>query len=377
MMPLLSTSRTSHRHACLTGEAPLLSSQQWADHRKSRFTFTQLLPSFDRFMIPSICLILFTISSVVDVNCQAAGEREAGANTPVRYSLPPDVLQKPYSFARETIPLHRSDVRYRVATQVNFLLLDARSILIEWLMQHDARGWLLKELLEKEGVPHEFILFPPVLPAMAKSNQKVSYSGIWFLDKPCNKHEGIEMEDDAWHDDRMDIQLATRCFAARIKSLRSQIKGESWLMAAAAYIGSPASITEAQLKWDTFSFWDIPLPPVTEQLITRWIALNIINTNRQFYGIDLPRQNPLVFEQLVGIRLTRDLSIAQISHLLGMPAREVLALNSKIKPTNPVFPAKVGDRVATHTMQVLKGKGALLMEKLRNEGYLHGNQGNR
>ncbi len=268
------------------------------------------------------------------------------------------------------MPLQRSDVRYRITAQINFLLLDARSVLLEWLIQHESRGWLLKQLLEKEEVPREFTLFAAVLPGMVKGNQKVSHSGIWFLDKPCEKHEGLEMEDNAWRDDRMDIQLATRCFASRIKSMRSQVKGESWLMAAAAYAAGETVIKDAQIKWDSTSFWDIPLPSNIEQLITRWIALTIINAHRQFYDINVPKQAPLVFEQLVGIRLTRDLSIGQIAQFLGLPAREVLTINPKIKVNNPIFPAKVGARVVTHTIHAPKGKGSLLMEKLRSAGYL-------
>jgi hypothetical protein len=72
--------------------------------------------------------------------------------------------------------------------------------------------------------------------------------------------------------------------------------------------------------------------------------------------------------------LTRDLSIGQIAQFLGLPAREVLAINPKIKANNPIFPAKVGTRIVTHTIQTPKGKGALLMEKLRQAGYLMENQ---
>ncbi len=325
----------------------------------------------------ALCAAFILALSLVDIGRCVSPEKEPSPSPLVRYALPPDVTQKPYVFAGETIPLQRSDVRYRIAAQINFLLLDARSIFIEWLMQHESRGWLLKQLLEKEGAPGEFALFPYVLPGMAKGNQKASYSGIWFLEKPCQKDEGVEMEDDAWHDDRMDIQLATRCFASRIKSLRSQVKGQSWLMAAAAYVGGAAAIKEAQIKWDSTSFWDIPLPLATEQLVARWIALAIINAHRQFYDINIPPQAPLVFEQLVGIKLTRDVSIGQIAQFLGLPAREVLALNPKIKANNPIFPAKVAGRVVTHTIQTPKGKGSLLMEKLRHAGCLVENQGGK
>ncbi len=318
----------------------------------------------------NLCIILLLVLTFGFIDRPQAAEKEVETTTHVRYSLPPEIWQKPFHFASESIPLERSDVRYRITNQLNFLLMDARSVLMEWLIQYDRRGWLMKDLLSKSGVPSEFVLFASVLPGMAKTNQKSSYSGVWFLDKPCDKQEGLEMEDDAWHDDRMDIQLATRCFAIRVKSLRSQIKGESWLLAAAAYISTLSTVRDAQLKWDATSFWDLPLPATSEQLITRWIAFSVINAHRQFYGLHVPKQPQLVFEQLMGIKLAHDLSIAQISQFLGVPAREVLAMNPKIKPANPIFVSKVGTRFVPHTINVPKGKGALLLEKLRRANYL-------
>ncbi|MDQ1238590.1 MAG: rane-bound lytic murein transglycosylase, partial [Thermodesulfobacteriota bacterium] len=235
------------------------------------------------------CCLLWPLSGtfvLLTATASAADSPQVSETaTSVRYSLPEDVPRKPFSFAGEIVPFQRSDVRYRVGSQINFLLLDARSVLIEWLIRRDVPVQLIQQILEKEGVPPEFVFFCPVLAGLTRNDQKASGAGIWHISKPCDKADGVEMQEDSWHDDRMDIELATHCFASRIKSLRSQIRGGSWIMAAAAYVTSPNTGSDAQGNWDATSFWDVPLPPNIEQLICRWIAFTIIHGHERFYHI--------------------------------------------------------------------------------------------
>ncbi len=73
------------------------------------------------------------------------------------------------------------------------------------------------------------------------------------------------MGEDSWHDDRLDPELATKCFAARMKEIRKQLGSEGWLMPVAAYLTSTKTIQELQQRWDTKLFWDLPLPEFAEE----------------------------------------------------------------------------------------------------------------
>ncbi|MCX5863018.1 MAG: hypothetical protein WCG29_03130 [Desulfomonile sp.] len=291
-------------------------------------------------------------------------------HTPVRYQLPKSTLEKPLTFAGELIPLDRPDVRSRIVSQVNFLLLDAGSVLADWLTEKTRYSWLIEEVFRKEGVPLEFALLEPVLSGVQRNSSKSAGVGVWLLETTCTSSEGVEMSDDNWHDDRMDLELSTRCFASRIKAIRKDLVGGSWLLAAAAYVTSPKIIQDSQLKWNSNSFWDIPLPPVAEQLICRWIALSVISSNRSVYGLKFKPHSSVGFDQVTGIVLTRDLSVADIARMTGDPPRAILQINLKVKPSGPVFPAKVQGKAVTHTILAPKGKGQLLVDKLRNAGYV-------
>ncbi len=303
------------------------------------------------------------------VPASAAGPSKDFRQASCQYSLPDTITRAPFRFAGEIIPLQRPDVRARILYQVNFLLMDARSVLSEWLTEKIRYWWLLKETLAKEGVPEDFVLFSFVLSGLGKSEFRGPGAGVWALDKPCSRAEGVEMFEDAWHDDRMDMELATRCFAARIKAIRAQL-GAGWLMAAAAYVTSPKTVEDLTRTWDTRSYWDLPLPEIAEELIVRWIALGIINSHREAYRLGHRDVQPFTFDQVSQLILSKDLPVGEIARMSGVSAREILDLNPKIKPSSGILPAKVNGKPLTHTIAAPKGRGQDIVDKLNKEGYL-------
>jgi hypothetical protein len=302
---------------------------------------------------------------------KAAGPTKQARPNCSRYSLPPTVLNKPFYFAGELVPIQRHDVQSRLLHQINFLLLDARSVLTDWLSERSRYSWIFDEVLRKEGVPEEFVLFAPVLSALAqKSPSKPPVAGWWALDKPCSASDGVEMTEDSWHDDRMDLELSTRCFAVRLKKARKELGGINWLMTAAAFVTSTKTIQDLRQHWNTDQYWDLPLPESAEDLVVRWMALCIINGHREFYDLKFKDAAPFTFDQVTGLVLNKDLTVAEIAHMVGVPPREILKLNPKIKAATPVLPAKARGKRLSHTIAAPKGKGWVLVDKLKKGGYL-------
>lgn len=309
------------------------------------------------------------LASLLLLGATWAADRVASQSC-VRYTLPPAVLEKPFSFAGERIPMERADVRLRIAGQVNFLLLDARGVLTEWLSEKTRHAWIFDEILEKEGVPKEFALFSPVLGGLTRNASRSSPVGWWALDKPCDRAEGVEMFEDSWRDDRNDFELATRCFASRIKRIRSELGDSGWLLSAAAYVTSTKTIQDLMQRWDTRSYWDMPLPDAAEDLIVRWIAFSIISSHRQAFGLQLKEPTPLVFDQITALTFAKDLPIAQLAEMAGVSSREILHMNPKIKAGSGSFPAKEQGKTVVHTLAVPKGKGWVVVNKLKEGGYI-------
>lgn len=323
-----------------------------------------------KFAIVSV-LVLLGCACVEDrAGAQAKGPVKSAEAPCSRYSLPSSMHGKPFRFAGEVIPLQRRDVRERILSQINFLLLDARSVLTLWLTEKQRQTWIYEEVFAKQRIPKDFALFAPIVGGLAASPVRGAGAGIWSLEKPCDAASGVEMASDKWHDDRMDVELSTKCFAATIKSIRKDLGTESWLMAAAAYATSTKTIQELVKRWDAKSYWDLPFPEDAEKTVPRWIALGIINSHREEYGLRFNQPAPFTYDQITGILLDKDLPVAEIARMTGVPARVILELNPKIKPSVGLFPAKVNGKTPMHTIAAPKGKGDLLVEQLKKAGYL-------
>ena len=302
---------------------------------------------------------------------EAAGPRRQAPPVCSRYTLPPALLKHPFIFAGEQVPLDRSDVRHRIQYQINFLLFDARSVLTGWLMNINRYSWIFDEVFTKQGIPKDFTLFSPVVSGLdPHSSNRIPGAGWWALTSKCGPAEGVPMSVDAWHDDRLDLDLSTRCFAAQLKSIRKELQTKSWITAASAYVATTKELAERVKTWKTDVYWDLPLPESAESLIPRWIALKIIYDWRSSFGITIQKAKPMAFDQVSGLILAKDLAVAVIAQMTDTSPLVILRMNPKIVPSKGILPANVKGKRVTHTLAAPRGKGGVLVKKLQKGGYL-------
>lgn len=291
-------------------------------------------------------------------------------DTCFRYSLPPEISQKPFYFAGELVPIQRPDVKARILSQINFLLLDARSVVTEWLSEKSKYNRVFEKIFQEEGVPRTFILFSPVISGSSlRSTFRGNGAGWWALEKPCSGDEGMDMADDSWHDDRMDLELSTKCFSVRIKKIQKEIGDTGWLMTAAAYVTSPKIVQQYEQKWNTEVFWNLPLPDAAEDLVVRWVAFSIIYLHRDYFGLKFTELAPFEYDK-VAVATAKDLPIGVIAGMVQASPREILEMNPKIKPGSAVFPATRKNAEALQSILIPKGKKQQFLERLKAEGYL-------
>ena len=314
---------------------------------------------------------IVSLLSILTVSaCLGEGPRKEPPPPRPRYDLPPELMSQEFTFAGERVPIERKDVRARIISQLNFLLLDARSVLTSWLTEEMRYAWIYREILAKQRVPKEFVLLAPILSRMKRAGDKGHQGGTWALAKPCGAQQGLVMSADDWHDDEMDVELSAKCFAAQIKEIRKELRDGSWLMAAAAYMTSRKTVEDLKQNWGTTSYWDIPFPENPDRLIPRWIALWIVHAHRSAYHLNLKPPPPLTFDHVTGVVLTKDLPVAEIARITGTPPRHILELNPKIKPGVGLFKAQQNGRHTVHTIAAPRGKGDILVKGLREKGFL-------
>ena len=318
-----------------------------------------------KIIIPVVSLLVAATGTAIAQERKGPVAQQSTAS--VRFGLPADVIQE-YRFLGEKFPIGRPDIKARIISQINFLLYDARSVMTEWVLEKSRFNWIYREAFSKAGVPEDFIWLAPVLAGATKSSRPQGV-GVWMLEKPCSTVEGVEMREDSFMDDRLDIQISTRCFAQRISAIHRDYS-LNWPMATVAYLSSPKAVKELIEKYGTSNPWDIPLPDQIEDLLDRWIALKIIYTHRMFYGLQFTDPAPMIFDQLSDVKLAKDLPVAEIARILGVSPRLVLELNPKIKVNPGIFPAKADGKQLIHTIAAPSGKGVNLLKKLQESGFV-------
>jgi hypothetical protein len=73
---------------------------------------------------------------------------------------------------------------------------------------------------------------------------------------------------------------------------------------------------------------------------------------------------------VTGLVLTKDLPIAEIARMTGVPSREILELNPRINPSTGLFPAEVSGKRQPQSIAAPRGKGWVLVNHLKKAGYL-------
>lgn len=310
--------------------------------------------------------------------------RPPPSNPPVapRIGLPPPILKKGLVFCGERVPLTRKDVYRRIEYQINYLCTDFLDTTSAWLKRKDRYGKVIEHILLQEEVPREFVTLPALESGYLGTIVSPSNAtGWWQFLKPtairCRSKEtdlDWTLQVNQWKDERQDLAISTRSAARYLKWIRSKLSdnGEpaSWLTAAAAYNAGLTEISFRVSAYKTSTYWDMKLPRETEEYVPRWIALHIIDSHRQFYGIDVPEIAPVEFDTLDGVHLTKDLPLTLLATITGCSVRFLREINGSLGKDASSFQSRANNTEAVHTIHVPKGWGIAVLNNLKSLAYV-------
>lgn len=337
-----------------------------------------------------VCVALWSIAGA---DCVAATSNTiphlTSVNSGFRYGFPPHIETRGLKFASQRIPLDRPDVRNRILQEINYLLMDRRSIIITWLARADYYKPVILPILREYKLPSEYLFLPAIESSYdPRALSSAGAYGYWQFIKStatrgpsnCDEYDW-KMLITGWKDERGDLVRSAHSgarYLAWINRVRKVgIDGrdpkdgfQDWLLTTAAYNAGPARVLERLNLFGASSYWDVPLPEETEKYVPRLIAMWIISTNREFYGIKVPSRGSVAFDTLTKVRLRKDLSFAAMAKLLQTSPRKVWKLNAQISPARLVFPARSGQKTIAHTIRVPKGLAGRFHSQLAAHGYV-------
>lgn len=212
----------------------------------------------------------------------------------------------------------------------SFQTKERKSFLAAYKRSGLYKDMILKEL-RKEGMPEELVWMP-----MIESWFKVrAYSraralGLWQFISSTGYRFGLKR--DRWIDERMDPEKATRAAVQYLKELHSYFG--DWTTALAAYncgeFRVQRVIKNQRINY-LDNFWDLypMLPRETSRFVPRFIATNLIISNPEKYGMDLPEPDPPM--NYTKIPVNQPIKLSTLSQKLGLSENALAEMNPELR----------------------------------------------
>jgi hypothetical protein len=172
---------------------------------------------------------------------------------------------------------------------------------------------------------------------------------------------------DDW-DDRRDPVISTKIACGVFQTLARKLNNDQ-LLVICAYRDGLDRVEPYLNKAKGFSYWDLVLPPSSEVIIPRLVALKIIDDHKSFYGLSVSPAEPLQYDLLPKLKLNKDLPLYAVAKWTQTSPRVIWSLNPGVNPASGVIPASKKNGGA-YPLRVPKGMETTVRQALVENGYL-------
>jgi membrane-bound lytic murein transglycosylase D len=205
----------------------------------------------------------------------------AGGLTAVSYRLPPRV-----EFAGQSVPVGRRDVWERLDQEFLFYIGRPGQIML-WLKRMGKFMPVIEQRLKEYGLPDDLkylaVVESSLRPAAVSS---AGAGGLWQFIEGTGRR--FDMESNALVDERMDVGKATEGAMQYLQRLYNLFN--DWPLALAGYNAGEQRVLDELQEQRVSSYYDLALPAETERFVYKIIAVKIILSNPERYGIYIDAQ---------------------------------------------------------------------------------------
>jgi len=229
-----------------------------------------------------------------------------------------------------------------VESSMEFLLQKRRDTMLGWLGRADTYFPMVERIFAEEGVPDELKYLAMIESGLnPRARSWASAVGMWQFIAATGR--AYDLNVNAWVDDRMDPELATRAAAKHLKDLYRQYN-QDWQVALAGYNCSPRCIRRAKVRSGKSNptFWDMYpyLPKETRNYVPTFIATALIASNPEAFDLTRETEGPNYTYSVVPV--TGMIALNVIADLAQTDVATIKALNPNLRrdslpPTTGVF----------------------------------------
>jgi peptidoglycan lytic transglycosylase D len=269
-----------------------------------------------------------------------------------------DDLESELVLPDETLP--ESDIpltfNSKVEYFVNYFQTVGRTAFGRWLSRSERYIPMMKEVLQKEGLPEDLVYLAMIESGFTPHAYSVASAvGPWQFMSGTGKRYSLRI--DGWIDERRDPMKSTVAAALYLKELYG-IFNKDWYLAAAGYNAGENKILRAIGMYNSNDFWQLSkgsyLKRETKEYVPKLIAAAIIAKEPAKYGFaDVAYLPPIEFDT-VTIPAQTDLDLA--ARLCGVSLDTIRTLNPELRrwATPPDYPG--------YQLKIPRGKKDLFVE---------------
>jgi LysM repeat protein len=220
------------------------------------------------------------LAQVEDLRRQVQALATAGL-TPVSYRLPAKV-----EFAGESVPVGRYDVWERLDQEFLFHISRPGQIMV-WLKRMGRYMPLIEQRLKDYGLPDDLKYLAVVESSLRPTAvSSANASGLWqFIEGTGRRYD---MDSSSLVDERMDVSKSTDGAMQYLRRLYDIF--HDWPLALAGYNAGEQRVLDELQEQRVSSYYDLALPSETERFVYKIVAVKIILSNPERYGIHIDPQ---------------------------------------------------------------------------------------
>ena len=205
----------------------------------------------------------------------------AGGLTAVSYRLPPQV-----EFAGQSVPVGRRDVWEHLDQEFLFYIGRPGQIML-WLKRMGKFMPLIEQRLKEYGLPDDLKYLAVVESSLRPTAvSSAGAGGLWQFIEGTGRR--FDMDSNALVDERMDVAKATDGAMQYLRRLHNLFN--DWPLALAGYNAGEQRVLDELQEQRVSSYYDLALPAETERFVYKIIAVKIILSNPERYGIYIDPQ---------------------------------------------------------------------------------------
>jgi hypothetical protein len=196
------------------------------------------------------------------------------------FAAPP--IPAKVSFAGETVPLQREEVREQLDREVLYNYYNHYSTI--YILKLTTRYFpVIEPILKQEGIPEDFKYLCIAESALQNQTSKAGAVGFWQFMPGTAPQYGLEVNDEV--DERYHVGKSTRAACQYFR--QAYEKFGSWTAAAASYNMGQGGFNGQSSFQQQSNYYELLLPEETMRYVFRILALKILLTESNLYGYEL------------------------------------------------------------------------------------------